>query len=135
MIIAVDFDGTLHNAEFPSIGNPLPASIEVMQKLKQDGHTIILWTCRSGQPLYEAVVWMVENEIPFDYINRPCPEHMKKFDKDSRKVYADTYIDDKGLTDTINWNEIYEIINRRNAKPKHRVPPELLNELEHYEIP
>ena len=46
MIIAVDFDKTLHLGEWPNIGIPAPYAVEVMQKLKADGHYLIIWTCR-----------------------------------------------------------------------------------------
>lgn len=44
MIIAVDFDGTLSMGPYPEIGNPKPYAVEMMNKLKDDGHYIILWT-------------------------------------------------------------------------------------------
>ena len=34
MIIAVDFDGTLHCGEYPEVGVPAPYAIEKMRKLK-----------------------------------------------------------------------------------------------------
>ena len=41
MIIAVDFDGTLSMGPYPEIGNPKPYAVEMMNKLKDDGHYII----------------------------------------------------------------------------------------------
>ena len=43
MIIAVDFDGTLSMGPYPEIGNPKPYAVEMMNKLKDDGHYIILY--------------------------------------------------------------------------------------------
>ena len=54
-IIAVDFDGTLCTDCFPKIGQPNTALIELLQGLKQQGRQIILWTCRCGNQLEEAV--------------------------------------------------------------------------------
>ena len=51
MIIAVDFDGTLCMGTYPEIGSPKPYAVEVMNKLKADGHYLILWTCRWGERL------------------------------------------------------------------------------------
>ena len=57
MIIAVDFDGTLSMGPYPEIGNPKPYAVEMMNKLKDDGHYIILWTCRRGERLEDALNW------------------------------------------------------------------------------
>lgn len=69
MIIAVDFDGTLSMGPYPEIGNPKPYAVEMMNKLKDDGHYIILWTCRRGERLEDALNWLLEQGIPFDRIN------------------------------------------------------------------
>lgn len=64
MIIAVDFDGTLSMGPYPEIGNPKPYAVEMMNKLKDDGHYIILWTCRRGERLEDALNWLLEQGIP-----------------------------------------------------------------------
>ncbi len=38
MIIAVDFDGTLHDAEYPNIGEPVKDAVEMMRRIHEDGH-------------------------------------------------------------------------------------------------
>lgn len=64
MIIAVDFDGTLSMGPYPEIRNPKPYAVEMMNKLKDDGHYIILWTCRRGERLEDALNWLLEQGIP-----------------------------------------------------------------------
>ena len=64
MIIAVDFDGTLCMGTYPEIGSPKPYAVEVMNKLKADGHYLILWTCRWGERLEKAVNWMLSKASP-----------------------------------------------------------------------
>ena len=54
-IIAVDFDGTLCTDCFPKIGQPNTALIELLKGLRRQGRQIILWTCRCGNQLEEAV--------------------------------------------------------------------------------
>ena len=44
MVIAVDFDGTIVEHEYPKIGRPIPFAIETLLQLQQDGHILILWT-------------------------------------------------------------------------------------------
>ncbi|MDR1501901.1 MAG: hypothetical protein LBT43_05540, partial [Prevotella sp.] len=64
--IAVDFDGTLHDGTYPNIGNPIKDAIGVMQALKHtEDHYLIIWTCREGALLSEAINWLLENNIPF----------------------------------------------------------------------
>ena len=51
MIIAVDFDGTIVEHEYPAIGKPIPFAIETLLHLQKDGHRLILWTVRRGDLL------------------------------------------------------------------------------------
>lgn len=111
MIIAVDFDKTLHLGEWPQIGVPAPYAIEVMQRLCMDGHFIILWTCREGKELLDAINWMLLRSIPFNLVNENHPDIVSKHGWNSKKVYADKYIDDKGIGGLPSWKKIYEIIS------------------------
>jgi len=98
--IAVDFDGTLCEFDYPNIGKIAPKHqtvIDFIKINKSRGSTIILWTCRCGKPLEEAVAWCKEKEIPIDYVNENPPELIKAFGGDTRKVVAELYIDDKGI--------------------------------------
>ena len=56
-IIAVDFDGTLCDEDFPSIGDPHLSLINDLINLQSRGSKLILWTCREGNRLHEAVEW------------------------------------------------------------------------------
>lgn len=96
-IFAVDFDGTLCTNVWPGIGEPHYDMINWMRQLRNDGHKIILWTCRSGMSLVEAIVWCAERGLFFDAINDNLEEHKLKFGGNSRKVNADYYIDDKAI--------------------------------------
>ena len=57
MTIAVDFDGTVVEHEYPKIGEERPHATEVLRKLMEDGHKLILWTVREGPLLDEAIDW------------------------------------------------------------------------------
>lgn len=107
MIIAVDFDGTLHDGAYPAIGEPLPGAVEYMQKLKGEGHYLILWTCRDGDRLTEAVNWLLLHDIPFDRVNDHEPGNAAIYGGKTRKIYADLYIDDKQVGGLPTWEEIY----------------------------
>ena len=109
MIIAIDFDGTIVKDEFPEIGEMIPGAKDTINKLKYEGYTIIIWTCRTGVELAKAVLWLAENEIKYDYINESCKINVAKYGwVDTRKVYASLYIDDRGLMRPLpTWEELY----------------------------
>lgn len=102
MIIAVDFDGTLAQTDYPTIISPIPSTIDFCKRRKVMGDTLILYTCRHGDVLDEAVKWCKEQGIEFDYINENPPDRIAIYG-DCRKVYADWYLDDHNLmlTDTV----------------------------------
>jgi hypothetical protein len=116
MIIAVDFDKTLHTGEWPLIGAPVPYAVDVMNRLKSDGHYLIIWTCREAELLTKAVNWMKEKGIPFDRVNDNVPGCVGQYGYNARKVFADVYIDDQQLGGLPTWNEIYDIISKK-VKP------------------
>ena len=94
-IIAVDFDGTLCAECFPAIGNPNHKLIYALKEQKRLGNKLILWTCRNGERLSEAIAWCTMQGLSFDAINENLPEIIALYGSDSRKITADIYIDDK----------------------------------------
>lgn len=100
MVYAIDFDGTLCEDNFPEIGKPYLNRISVVKELKRQGHKIILWTCRNGLPLDNAVNWCRSHGLIFDAVNENLPEVKAKWGGDTRKVYCDYYIDDKNYPAT-----------------------------------
>jgi len=94
-IYAVDFDDTLAITNFPLIVEPKINMINVCKRLRQKGNTVILWTCRCGADLAAAVEYCMQFGLEFDYVNEGTPENVEKFGNDSRKIFADVYIDDK----------------------------------------
>ena len=92
MIIAVDFDGTLY-----SRGQINKGLIEYLQGRQACGNTVILWTCREGKRLAEAVKILAQVGFTPNWVNCNAPEGIKKLGHDSRKIYADQYIDDKAM--------------------------------------
>lgn len=95
MIIAVDFDGTLCENKYPQIGEPNELLIALILNRQKNGDKFILWTCRQGRYLSEAVRWCEERHLYFDAINKNLSERISSFGSDSRKVSADEYWDDK----------------------------------------
>ena len=105
-IIAVDFDGTLVDDQYPNIGAINIPLAKALLELKKLGHKIVLWTCRSGEQLKSAVEFCEFNGIIFDSVNKNIPEVLKIYPEDTRKVYADIYIDDKAFLHYFSLGEI-----------------------------
>ena len=94
-IYAVDFDGviTRHN-RFPKLGEPNTEFIKWLKHRKEDGVKLILWTCREGWLLDEAITFCKAYGLEFDAVNENLPEVIQKYGGDNRKVFAHLYIDD-----------------------------------------
>lgn len=104
-IIAVDFDGTLITGNtWPDVcGEPNRKLISYLIGQKNKGNKIILWTNRTdvpekeSYPLRDAVEFCRAAGLEFDAVNENLPEIIQAYGSDSRKVSADTYIDDKAF--------------------------------------
>jgi len=101
MIIAVDFDGTCVTHEYPNVGKDIGA-IPVLRELIEQGHQIILWTMRSNETLFEAELWLKMQGVELFGVNINPNQHTWT---ESRKAYAQLYIDDAALGCPIKWDE------------------------------
>jgi hypothetical protein len=93
MIYCFDLDGTLcthdHAGRYLQ-ATPIRERIAVLRKLKAEGHTIIIDTARGsvsgedwqGRTAKQLADW----GVPYDEL------------RTGRKVFADAYIDDKGMS-------------------------------------
>lgn len=111
MIIAVDFDGTLHFSRGgkDGIGTPNTPLINKLIDLKNAGNDLILWTCRHDDSLQEAVNWCKEQGLYFDAVNDNIESikesHTEIYGACGRKIYANVYIDDKAISpkEFVTW--------------------------------
>lgn len=112
MRVCIDLDGTIcqiaQDGRYDLV-RPLPGAVEVIQKLKNAGHYIIIYTARrmrthSGD--VNLVVedigklteeWLKQHGIPYDELHFGKP-------------YAHVYIDDLAVSFT-SWQEICEKAN------------------------
>ncbi|KJF43867.1 BT0820 family HAD-type phosphatase [Draconibacterium sediminis] len=121
LTIAVDFDGTIVEHQYPKIGNELPFAFETLHALQKKGHKLILWTYRSEIELDEAVEFCREKGLEFYAVNKNYPEE-KMNDKISRKILADLYIDDRNYGGMPEWTDIYYSLHPEektdNGQPK-----------------
>ena len=98
-IFAVDFDGTLIKGNtWPDVDGTVNTDLIVYLIREQDkGHKIILNTCRTGQHLQDAVDLAKTYGLVFDAVNENLPEIIDQFGCDSRKIFANVYIDDRAV--------------------------------------
>lgn len=95
LILAVDFDGVIHNPadRYPGkrLGSPFPDAQEAMQQLYDAGHTLIIFTTKAQTDAGKEAVqkWLDFFNIPHAAVT-------------STKPNADYYIDDKAINHT-SW--------------------------------
>lgn len=107
--VAVDFDGTIVENKFPSIGKPMLFAFETMKAMQNRGMLLILWTVRKGKELDDAVEYCRKNGVEFYAVNANYPE--EKFDIDvSRKIEADIFIDDRNVGGFVGWSIIWQML-------------------------
>jgi hypothetical protein len=75
---------------------------------------IILYTCREGQLLEDAVNYCKERGLEFYAVNAAFPEETPDM-RISRKLDADVFIDDHNLGGLPDWGVIYQMIH--SGKP------------------
>ncbi len=113
MKIAVDFDGTIVEHEYPKIGRELPFATATLRKLIEERHQLVLWTVRRGKLLQEAVDWCKERGIEFYAVNKNFPEEEVENEKGYCKIDAELFIDDRNLGGLPDWGSIYKMIKER----------------------
>jgi hypothetical protein len=118
MIIAIDFDGTCVTHEYPLRGKNIGAE-EVLKKLQNNGHKLILWTMRDKEFLIDAESWFYENGLELYGIQRnPTQDQWTS----SPKAYAQLYIDDAALgcpllypvvgRPHVDWQEVEKLLKQ-----------------------
>ena len=107
--IAVDFDGTIVEHEYPAIGKEKLFAFQTLKELEKMGARLILWTFRAGNELDAAVEYCRKNGIEFYAVNKNYPEEI--FDETiSRKIDADIYIDDRNIGGFPGWSGVWQIL-------------------------
>lgn len=119
-IVAVDFDCTLTiNDAYPFAGKPNVTAMKILKEYRRRGNKLILWTCRTGFALENAIKLCKENGLEFDAVNDNLPEATASWRElhpnidMSRKVYAEMYIDDRdphAILYGIDWDAVCQLL-------------------------
>ncbi len=119
-VIAVDFDGTIVEHLYPSIGDEMLFAFDTLKALQRQGHKLILWTFRTGRYLDEAVDYCRKNGIEFYAINKNYPEENTSDPKIARKLNADIFIDDRNVGGFLGWGTIYQMLHPEDREFDHQ---------------
>ena len=116
MTIAVDFDGTIVEHAYPEIGSEIPFATDTLRMLIEDRHQLILWSCREGELLQDAIDWCHERGVDFYAVNRDFPEEdIERNEHFSRKLKVDLFIDDRNIGGLPDWGTIYRMISEHKT--------------------
>ena len=76
-IVAVDFDCTLTvNDAYPFAGRPNMTAIKILKEYRRRGNKLILWTCRVGEALENALNMCKEHgDQSFCHLKRDEQKH------------------------------------------------------------
>lgn len=96
-VITIDFDGCLCENSYPDIGEPHWDVIDKAIEESEAGAALILWTCRTGEKLAEAIYACTGWGLFFDEVNANLQERIGQYGVESRKISADEYWDDKAV--------------------------------------
>lgn len=113
-IIAVDFDGTIVEHDYPRIGREMMFAFSTLKALQGKGHRLILWTYRHGDLLNEAVNYCKGNGIEFYAVNENFPGEIHE-GYHSRKLNADVFIDDRNVGGFLGWDIIWTTLHPENV--------------------
>jgi len=99
MIFLIDLDNTITKSDltYPEIDEVRPYARDVINKLYDDGHCIIINTCRCGEVEEDVRKWLIENNIKFCHVNENCELRKQRFGNDTRKLGGSIVIDDKSI--------------------------------------
>lgn len=109
-VIAIDFDGTIAVDDYPQVGPEISGAIEALNEIRSLGVDMVLWTCRSGQPLENAKLWLKDRGFEFEFVNENTTAELEFWGTNPRKVAADIYVDDRIIGGFPGWTRVLEEI-------------------------
>lgn len=104
LIVAYDFDGTVNGKDLGTKGVECTKMIELIQRCKRNGCTLIVFTARKEKEYADVANWLTKNNVPFDYINENVPDIQKD---ETNKIFYNIFFDDR-----TGMGQSYEIMTR-----------------------
>lgn len=103
MQIIIDMDGTICTEEKTysrCLAKPKEGAIETINKLYDQGHTIIIYSARTWMEFEMTSAWLLEHQIKYHQLVMGKP-------------IGDVWIDDRALTFRDNWEEIFVNLQKK----------------------
>ena len=116
--IAVDFDGTIVEHDYPKIGKEMMFAFATLKELQKKGHKLILFTYRIGTLLDEAVEYCKKNGVEFYAVNKNYPEE-EITEHTPRKLNVDIFIDDRNIGGFIGWSAVWQTLHPEGGEFNH----------------
>jgi len=116
--IAIDFDGTIVEHDYPAIGKEMMFAFATIKELQKKGHKLILFTYRTGALLDEAVEYCKQNGVEFYAVNCNYPEE-KMEEMLPRKLNVDIFIDDRNIGGFLGWSVIWQMLHPEGGDFNH----------------
>lgn len=105
-VLAIDFDGTIYDRKKRKLIDDAEKSII---KLHQSGYILVLWTCRTGNSLKNAInILESYNLLKYFFCINETPDFVPY--KTSCKVCAKWYIDDRNIGGFVGWEKIIKLL-------------------------
>lgn len=115
LVLGVDFDGTIVKSKYPDIGR-FKFGARLMLRWLYKRHTLVLWTCREGMYLDQAVWACKVKGIHFHFHNQNTGERIAQYGGDCRKLSCDLLIDD--MAGFVFWPWVFIKVLFREQKLK-----------------
>ena len=116
--IAIDFDGTIVEHDYPAIGKEMMFAFATIKELQKKGHKLILFTYRTGALLDEAVEYCKQNGVEFYAVNCNYPEETLE-ERLPRKLNVDIFIDDRNIGGFLGWSTIWQMLHPEGGDFNH----------------
>jgi histidinol phosphatase-like enzyme len=101
MIIAIDMDGVLCSEEKTfsrSLAKPIAGAVESLQKLRKQGHKVIIYSARTWAELEMTQKWLKDYGFEYDGL------HLGK-------ITVDCFIDDRAIGFK-SWDQTLEMLGK-----------------------
>lgn len=115
LVIAVDFDGVIANAEkwqgYNVLAPPMKDCEKYLKRLHDEGWIVIIWTTRPAHISLRN--YLRQFQIPFDSLNKDVKEWYNDI---NHNVFAHVYLNDKDLKSLgkkWNWRGTYRRLRRK----------------------
>jgi uncharacterized HAD superfamily protein len=105
MQIIIDLDGTICTEEKTysrSLAQAKKGAVEAVNKLYEQGHTIIIYSARTWMEFEMTTAWLKTNEIKYHQLVLGKP-------------VGDVWIDDRAINFE-NWDTVMEKLNNKSKK-------------------